>query len=94
MKTQNASPAAGSERGYPWLRDGDVAPTRDDRIAEAIALVALIFSLSVGMVIAMLPVAGGPVERLSPQREWSDGATAPALPAQAEARHALRVSAK
>ncbi len=95
MNTQTTLPAGGAERDYPWLHDGDVAPTLDDRIAEAIALAALVFSLGVGLVIALMPVAGGPVERLSPpSHEWASDANAPLLPAHADRNRTLRVSAK
>jgi hypothetical protein len=95
MNTQTPSPAAGAERSYAWLHDGDVAPTLDDRIAEAIALAALVFSLGVGLVIALLPVAGGPVQRLSPpSHEWAGDTAAQVLPAHADRNRTLRVSAK
>ncbi|MET0384272.1 MAG: hypothetical protein ABW032_12705 [Burkholderiaceae bacterium] len=40
-----------------WFRDGDVPHSRNDRIAEAFGLIAMAFSLAIGFVIAMLPVA-------------------------------------
>ena len=42
---------------YAWLAEGSMPASREDRIAEGIALVALVFSLSAGIVIAMLPVS-------------------------------------
>ena len=41
---------------YSWFREGSLPITREDLIAEGIALVALLFALSLGLVIAMLPV--------------------------------------
>ena len=42
---------------YAWLREGSLPQSREDRIAEAVALVALVFSLVAGLMIAMLPVS-------------------------------------
>jgi quinol-cytochrome oxidoreductase complex cytochrome b subunit len=42
---------------YPWLHDGSVPHSREDRVAEALALIALVFALCVGVVIALLPVS-------------------------------------
>jgi hypothetical protein len=43
---------------YAWFRDGSVPHSREDRIAEALATIALVFSLGIGLVIALLPVSG------------------------------------
>lgn len=43
--------------GYAWFRDGSVPRSREDWIAEVVALIALIFSLGIGLVIALLPVS-------------------------------------
>ena len=45
------------EAGYAWLRDGNMPHTREDMLAEAAALVALLFSLGIGLLIALLPVS-------------------------------------
>ena len=42
---------------YAWFRDGSLPSSREDRIAEALALLALLFSLGIGLVIALLPVS-------------------------------------
>lgn len=42
---------------YAWFREGSVPHSREDRVAEALALIALIFSLGIGLVIALLPVS-------------------------------------
>jgi hypothetical protein len=42
---------------YAWLAEGSLPASREDRIAEGIALVALAFSFTAGIVIAMLPVS-------------------------------------
>ena len=47
----------GPESEYLWYREGELPRSREDRVAEAVALVALLFSLGVGLVIAMLPVS-------------------------------------
>ncbi len=57
MNIDKASPTASPDDEYAWFRDGSVAASRDDRIAEVIALVALLFSLGIGLVIALLPVS-------------------------------------
>jgi hypothetical protein len=49
------APAVDEE--FSWLREGNMPQSREDRVAEAVALIALIFSLGVGLVIAMLPVS-------------------------------------
>ena len=62
MTTDNAAPTASHEAEYPWFRDGSVPHSREDLVAEALALVALLFSLGIGLVIAMLPVSAKAVE--------------------------------
>ncbi len=42
---------------YAWLAEGSMPASREDRIAEGVALIALLFSLTAGIVIAMLPVS-------------------------------------
>ena len=58
MHDKNATPAASPDSEILWLHDGRLPRAREDRIAEAVALAALVFSLGIGLVIAMLPVAG------------------------------------
>jgi hypothetical protein len=60
--TDKAAPPAGPDDDYAWFRDGSLPPSRDDRIAEAVALVALLFSLGIGLVIALLPVSSRAAE--------------------------------
>ena len=57
MNDDKAAPA-GSDGEYAWFRDGSVPHSREDRIAEALAMIALVFSLGIGLVIALLPVSG------------------------------------
>lgn len=57
MQHDDAVPPAGPESEYLWLRDGSLPHTREDRVAEALALLALLFSLAIGFVIASLPVS-------------------------------------
>ena len=56
MHIDDSTPA-GPESEYLWLRDGSLPRTREDRLAEALALAALLFSLGIGLVIATLPVS-------------------------------------
>ena len=56
MHIDDATPAH-PDSEYLWLRDGSLPRTREDRLAEALALVALLFSLGIGLVIATLPVS-------------------------------------
>ena len=56
MHIDDATPAH-PDSEYLWLRDGSLPRTREDRVAEAVAVFALLFSLGVGLVIAMLPVS-------------------------------------
>ena len=62
MTTDNAASTASPDAEYPWFRDGSVPHSREDFIAEALALVALLFSLGIGLVIAMLPVSAKAAE--------------------------------
>jgi len=54
------SPRPAPESEFLWLRDGSLPSRREDRVAEAIAFVALLFSLGIGLVIAPLPVSDPP----------------------------------
>jgi hypothetical protein len=53
------------EASYPWMRDGSMPHTREDLIAEAVALVALVFALGIGVLIAMLPLPAQAAPRFS-----------------------------
>ena len=57
MNDENTPASAHADEGYAWLRDGSVPPAREDFVAEALALIALIFSVGIGLVIALLPVS-------------------------------------
>jgi hypothetical protein len=57
MHDDDAITAASPDSEYLWLRDGSLPRAREDRIAEAVALAALLFSLGIGVVIATLPVS-------------------------------------
>jgi hypothetical protein len=57
MKLPHAArPAAAREPGSWWPPEGAPPRTREDAIAEGVALVALVLSLTIGLVIAVLPV--------------------------------------
>jgi hypothetical protein len=56
MSTANTPSQASSDDDTAWFRDSIVSGAREDRIAEAVALVALLFSLGIGLLIALMPV--------------------------------------
>ena len=56
-KADAAQHADQTDAGYAWMSDGSMPHTREDLIAEAVALLALLFSLVIGFVIATLPVS-------------------------------------
>ncbi len=84
MTNDNASPPPSQDAGYAWFRNGSVPHSREDRIAEALALVALLFSLGIGLVIALLPVTGQAAEPAAPSLELSAFKIVPATPGHAE----------
>ena len=57
MRNLEVSPPHPVDDVYAWLAEGSLPASREDRIAEGIALVALVFSFTAGIVIAMLPVS-------------------------------------
>ena len=57
MSNENAAPSTRSEEEYAWMRDGSVPYSREDLLAEVLAVLALVFSLGIGLVIALLPVS-------------------------------------
>jgi hypothetical protein len=57
MNTANTSAQASPDDDTAWFRDAIVSSAREDRIAEAVALVALLFSLGIGLLIALMPVS-------------------------------------
>lgn len=57
MQIDDAAPQGGPESEYLWLREGSLPHSDEDRVTEFIALIALLFSLSIGLVIALLPVS-------------------------------------
>lgn len=56
MNDKPANPPSTDDE-FAWFREGSVPHSREDRVAEALALIALIFSLGIGLVIALLPVS-------------------------------------
>jgi hypothetical protein len=78
MQIDDATPHAGPDSEYLWCRDGTLARAREDRLAEAVALVALLFSLVVGLVIAMLPVSAMSAVAAEAALEPSDAHIVPA----------------
>ena len=71
MTTENAAPSAGTDDDDAWFRQGKLPLSREDRIAEAIALIALLFSLGIGFVIALLPVSARAAEPAAASLELS-----------------------
>lgn len=57
MTPDHAAESAARDLAPPWL-EGTPAQTREDLVAESLALVALLFSVTIGIVIALLPVSG------------------------------------
>lgn len=86
MNSKPAHPPS-TDHEYAWFRDGSVPHSREDRIAEALALVALIFSLGIGLVIALLPVsakAAATAEAAAPTLVLSAFKVVPAQPGHPE----------
>ena len=93
MSTDQAPQAAAStprNSEYAWFRDGNLPHSREDMIAEAVALVALLFSLGIGLVIALLPVsvkaATPPVAAPAPALQLQAFKIVPAAPGRPEQR--------
>ncbi|MGN6524853.1 MAG: hypothetical protein ACTHL8_00555 [Burkholderiaceae bacterium] len=57
MTPDHAAESAARDLAPPWL-EGTPAQTGEDLVAEGLALVALLFSVTIGIVIALLPVSG------------------------------------
>jgi hypothetical protein len=45
-----------------WMNDAGLPRSREDRVAEIVTAIALVFSLGIGLVIALLPVAAKAVD--------------------------------
>ena len=56
MKNIAASTHRAPDHDDAWLGDAAVPRSREDRIAEIVTAIALVFSLGIGLVIALLPV--------------------------------------
>jgi hypothetical protein len=57
MKTIAASTHRAPDDDHAWLGDAGVPRSREDRVAEIVTAIALLFSLGIGLVIALLPVS-------------------------------------
>ena len=84
MSIDTASQQAANDNEYAWFRDGSMPHSREDRIAEVVALIALLFSLGIGLVIALLPVSARAAEVAAPSLELSAFKIVPATPAHPE----------
>ena len=64
---------------HAWLGDAGVPRSREDRVAEIVTAIALLFSLGIGLVIALLPVSAKAVSVRSVSRplQFSAVETAP-----------------
>ena len=78
------------EADYPWLKQ---APTREDRIAETVAIIALVFAIGVGLVIALLPVTVKATSLDQTMDGHSARAVLPSHAVHAAAPHARRPAA-
>ena len=81
MRTKPARPSSPDD-DYKWFREGSVPHSREDRIAEALALIALVFSLGIGLVIALLPVSADAATRAAATAPDEAGAAQPGHPRQ------------
>jgi hypothetical protein len=79
-------PPAASDDEYAWFHEGSLPDSREDRIAEAVALIALLFSLGIGLLIALMPVAASAAEPAAPSLELAAFRIVPATPAHPEQR--------
>ena len=84
MNRRNAPPPSASDDDFAWLREGSLPYSREDRIAEALALLALLFSLCAGLVIALLPVSARAAEAAAPSLELLAWRVVPATPGHPE----------
>jgi hypothetical protein len=57
MKNIAASTRRAPDDDHAWMGDAGVPRSREDRVAEIVTLIALVFSLGIGLVIALLPVS-------------------------------------
>jgi hypothetical protein len=57
---EEVAPPAASDDAYPWLREGSMPRSREELVAEVLAMVALTFSVGFGLLIALLPVSSQP----------------------------------
>jgi hypothetical protein len=65
MTPDHAAEHAARDAMPPWIAEGAPAQTREDRVAEGLALVALLFSVAIGIVIALLPVSGAEAQAVA-----------------------------
>ena len=84
MNSRNAPPPSAHDDDFAWLDEGSLPVTREDRVAEALALLALLFSLCAGLVIAVLPVSARAAEAAAPSLELLAWRVVPATPGHPE----------
>ncbi len=78
-RAQDAEPA--------WFENGNLPHSREDRIAEAVAVLALVVSLGVGLLIALLPTTvRAAAAAAAPALELHAYKIVPAIPGRAEQR--------
>ena len=72
---------------HSWFEDGAVPRSREDRVAEAVAVIALVVSLGIGLLIALLPVGvRAATPAAAPSLELRAFKIAAAVPGRAEQR--------
>jgi hypothetical protein len=84
MSHDRTSPQGRPDNETAWFRDGAVPHAREDRLAEAVALIALLFSLGIGLVIALLPVSVHAATPAAPSLELQAFKIVPARPGSPE----------
>ncbi len=94
MSNDKAAPSVDTDNEYAWFKDGNAPHSREDRIAEALARVALLFSLCIGIVIALLPVSAKAASPATPTAtlELPASKVVPATPGHPEQRVAATES--
>jgi hypothetical protein len=81
MTPDHAAESAARDPAPPWPGEGPVRQTREDLVAESLALVALLFSVGIGIVIALLPVSGAEARAVAIPARRVPGIQAPLAPA-------------
>lgn len=76
MTPDDAAESAARDLAPPWI-EGTLTQTREDLVAESLALVALLFSVTIGIVIALLPVSGAEARDVAAPAQRASAAPLP-----------------